>query len=205
MNVLTGFTGSSELSLTAAPYYHKTTGLSAVWSVPAKYDADLASNLDIGGYSYLSVNLVQKYSSASNPVGQPQRFHISLADANGNAAKLDNTDVAPWPYPFNVGTNGPVKSVLKTFRFPIGAFTSQNPQIDLTKMRHVIVDFDITPTGEFALDNVAITPVTEPAANSESHFSHETKSRSRRRGPDPAPRRLGRRRGESRPRQDPAP
>mgnify|MGYP003694165563 CR=1 FL=1 len=72
--ILTGsHAGSSELSLTAAPYYHKTTGLGAVWSVPCQDDATSQSNLDTSArYSYLSVNsVVQKYPSGRILWGSP--------------------------------------------------------------------------------------------------------------------------------------
>jgi hypothetical protein len=156
-NQITGFISPVEMLLANTTYFHETHGMAAKWNTPAEYNADLASNLDIGGYSYISVNMVQLYGSTFNPSGQQQRFHISIVDSAGNSAKLDNTDVAPWPYPFTTNTNGPIKSVLKTFRFPIEAFTAKNPLLDLTSMRHVVVDFDITSMGEFAMDDVVIT------------------------------------------------
>jgi hypothetical protein len=156
-NTLTGLVNPQETFLSGNSYYNKSNALTATWASAAKYDADLPGGLDVLGYGYVSVNVAQKYASASNPAGQPQRFHISITDINGNTAKLDNTDIAAWPYPFTTNPNGPVKSVLKSFRFPLTAFTAQTPQIDLTKLKRVIVDFDVTATGEFALDDVTFT------------------------------------------------
>ncbi|MBI3818135.1 MAG: hypothetical protein HY286_05540 [Planctomycetes bacterium] len=158
-NLLTGLINPAEKLLTAATdasYNHVTKGLTASWNTPAMYSTDL-SGLDIGGYSYVTLNLLQRYNSSKNPIAQPQRFHLSIADSGGNTATLDNTDIAPWPYPFYVATNGPVKSVLKTFRFPVSAFTALNGSIDLTTLKNLTVNFDITATGDFALDDVAIT------------------------------------------------
>jgi hypothetical protein len=159
-NTLTGLTNYSEANInsgTNSTYFHVTKGLIAQWNQPATYTADLLNNLDVTGYPYISVNLLQKYGAALNPTGQPQKFHMRIADALGNSATLDNTDVNPWPYPFYQNVNGPIKSVFKTFRFPVSAFVNKNPQIDLTQLRKVGVDFDINATGDFALDDVVIT------------------------------------------------
>lgn len=160
VNTLTGLISPAENTLSSAAnssYFHVTKGLTSSWNTTSLYGADLGASLDVVGYPYATVNVLQKYNSASNPFGQAQRFHLSIIDINGNSAKLDNTDIAPWPYPFNANANGPIKSVLKTFRFPISAFTEQNPQIDLTQLKKIIVDFDVTATGDFALDDVAFT------------------------------------------------
>lgn len=156
-NTLTGLVNPAETFLSGGSFYNKTNALTASWATPAKYDADLLGGLDVVGYGYVSVNVLQRYNVAANPFGQPQRFHLSIIDSLGNAAKLDNTDVAPWPYPFTTNPNGPVKSVLKTFRFPLTAFTAANPLVDLKSLRRVVVDFDITATGDFALDDVVFT------------------------------------------------
>lgn len=160
INTLTGLVSPVENTLStaiASSYFHKTRGMNARWATPSMYEADLGADLDVTGYNYVTANLLQRYQSASNPAGAAQRFHISVTDALGNQATLDNTDVAPWPYPFTAGANGPIKSVLKTFRFPLSAFTSANPSIQITSLRKVRLDFDITSTGEFAIDDVAIT------------------------------------------------
>ncbi|MFN0206617.1 MAG: chlorophyllase/cutinase-like alpha/beta fold protein [Planctomycetota bacterium] len=159
-NTLTGLTGAAEANIntsTHSSYFHVTKGLIGTWTVPAQYNTDLLNDLDVTGYPYVSVNLLQKYNSAQNPFNQPKSFHISIRDAAGNSATYINTDVNPWPYPFNASPNGPVKSVFKSFRFPVSAFTAQNPNIDLTKLRKVVVDFDVNATGEFALDDVVLT------------------------------------------------
>lgn len=159
-NLLTGIIGAAESNINstaASSYFHVTRGLIGRWSTPALFSADTVSNIDITGYNFVSVNVLQRYNVSSNPFNQAQRFRISLQDGDGNIAKLDNTDVGPWPYPFNASPNGPVKSVFKTFRFPTTAFQAQNSLVDLKKIRKVIVDFDVTATGEFALDELAVT------------------------------------------------
>lgn len=160
INTLVNLTGAAEKSLnsaTASSFFHVTKGMTASWSASASFTADLQNGLDVVGYSYISCNLLQKYASASNPSGQAQRFHLSLIDLNGNSATLDNTDIAPWPYPFTTNANGPIKSVLKTFRFPLQAFTAQNSALDLTQLDKVSILFDVTATGDIALDDVAFT------------------------------------------------
>ncbi len=159
-NLFAGLVGATEKTLNSAAassYYHKTKGLTGSWNGPAQFEANIAADLDVVGYPFLSVDVLQRYNVASNPFGQPQRFRITLVDANGNSATRDNTDVAPWPYPFTTSPNGPVKSVLKTFRFPLSAFTSVQPLLDLQRIRTARLNFDITPTGELALDGLSFT------------------------------------------------
>lgn len=156
-NTFTNLLTPLESFLAGGSYFHKTTGLATSWNAPAKLDSDLNSNLDVAGYSHLTVNALQKYGAALNPAGQAQRFKISVVDAAGNTATLDNTDVGPWPYPFTASPNGPIKSVLKSFRFPLLAFTAANPSVDLAALRKVLLDFNVTASGDIALDDVAFT------------------------------------------------
>lgn len=160
-NAPAGLTGVAEAPLTTATalsFFHKTRGLVAQWQTPATLDVDLGADLDVAGYPYVSVNVLQEHASILNPVGQDQRFALSLRDGSGNAATIENVELGPLPYPVTATPGfAPKKSVLKTFRFPLAEFVARNPALDLKAARAITLEFNRTPTGEVAIDDFAFT------------------------------------------------
>ena len=48
--------------------------------------------------------------------------------------------------------------VMRRFRLPFTAFASANPGLDLARVREIRFDFDRSPRGLVALDDVGISP-----------------------------------------------
>lgn len=91
--------------------------------------------------------------NALNPTGQPQDFSVGLYDAEGDYVSLPvsyYSNALFYP-PGNVVNDLP-KLLLNTVRIPLGDYAYYG--VDLTNVIGVEFDFDQTPTGAFAFDDL---------------------------------------------------
>jgi hypothetical protein len=137
------------------------------------YETEVPASCTIGGttytdcralvpnYMHLSFRVGQVYRSTNNqnPVGLPQDFYVQVKDSDGdNSPWIMVSHFSSLPYPYvaesTTGTNGP-KSILRTVRIPLAAFTVNSSQVDLSKLHTVSFRFSRTVIGEIALDDVS--------------------------------------------------
>ncbi|WP_293902684.1 hypothetical protein [Phenylobacterium sp.] len=91
---------------------------------------------------------------------------VVLTDAGGREARVPlssderlyprivgRTRRAPW-----IDFDPASELVLRRFRLPVAAFARANPQLDLSQVRSLRFDFDRSPRGAVALDDIGIAP-----------------------------------------------
>lgn len=91
---------------------------------------------------------------------------VVLTDAAGHEARVPlSSDEKLYPQIVGLTRRAPAidigmhsELVMRRFRLPFAAFVQANPQLDLTQVRGVRFDFDRSPRGLVALDDVGISP-----------------------------------------------
>jgi hypothetical protein len=95
---------------------------------------------------------------------QPLDWSIILTDATGTEARLPVSHDQPlYPqiksYTRRFGALSSVPSsevVMRRYSFPLKDFVTINPRLDLKRLRSIRFDFDRTPRGVIALDDVGL-------------------------------------------------
>lgn len=141
---------------------HDTAGLMLAWnssgdslqySIPPAYR-------NVTGYKAVSFRIGQKVGSAANPGGQAQDLRLILRDTNGASRAIRVSKFGEIPTPHVRDNSLLTKSALCTIRIPLTAFTIRCagvPEVDLTKIDTLTVEFSEKPTGEVAIDSVELT------------------------------------------------
>jgi hypothetical protein len=96
---------------------------------------------------------------------EPLDWSIVVTDAEGAEARLPlSHDQLLYPqirnYTRRFGALSSVPSseiVMRRFRFPLRDFVAVNPRLDLKRLRSIRFDFDKTPRGVIALDDMGLT------------------------------------------------
>ena len=123
------------------------------WTVPAGQG-------DVTGFSLLSLRITQTEASPSNPVNQPQDLRIGLRDSANNERAVRVGAFTLIPYPDQRAQANLRKSALMTVRIPLSSYTivcAGQPQVDLTNLTHLFLDFSMTPAGEIEVDEIEFT------------------------------------------------
>jgi hypothetical protein len=115
---------------------------------------------DVSGYDKIQFRVAVNYNDSRNPVGVPQDFTVTLIDQLGGVDTALVSDKSVLYFP--PGTIPPVcgdgtqqcpvpKVVLNTVRLPLFLF----PNVDLTRLRYIELDFDQTSSGAVLLSDMA--------------------------------------------------
>ncbi len=151
-----GFRAVIEDSLqqNALTLYHRTRGAAAAFDQPANaWAAQIPAGADPVATPFLSVQFMQRLSAPLNTPGQAQDVTLALIDAQGDLATVPLSDYGTIPWPVtHPGAAFPDKSVLRTTRVPLTAFTAVNPALDLDQLSLFAWVADRTPQGEVEFD-----------------------------------------------------
>lgn len=98
--------------------------------------------------------------------GRPLDWTVTLVDADGREARAPLSTDAPLYPPFTgltrrarwIDFDATSEIVLQRFRLPFSVFAAANPALDLARIRAVRFDFDRSPRGAIALDDVGVSP-----------------------------------------------
>ena len=154
-----------SMDATSYTFYHKTRGSLAGWSPGSgggTYAADLpGATYDATPYTHVSLKLAQRHGAGANTPNVDQKVGVTLTDADGDSAGLNQADYGriPWPPTHSNGgpfQNFPKKTVLRTTRIPLSEFTALNPALDLDRLTTVSWTA-IKPKGEIEFDDVEFT------------------------------------------------
>jgi len=157
--------GSGEQSFDNAglTLYHKTRGAGVSFDMVQTgetgfYAEQLPPGTDASGFTHLSLRAIQILNAPQNTPDVPQDLSVALLDAGGVLAVETLSTWGTVPYPItHGGFNFPSKSVLRTTRIPLSAFTGGAPGLDLTDLQFVGLVFDQTTSGNLRFDNIAFT------------------------------------------------
>ncbi|HEY2753939.1 chlorophyllase/cutinase-like alpha/beta fold protein [Phenylobacterium sp.] len=135
--------------------------------------ADLVFSLAAAGIDSLPKDFHPSKAARSDkakekkPDKTPLDWSVVLVDARGMEARLPLSH-DQLLYPQIVGYSRrfaaldgaePSEVVMRRYRLPLNDFVAQNPAIDLAHLHAVRFDFDRSPRGTIALDDVGIAPV----------------------------------------------
>lgn len=168
-----GHTSDTTSSINSS-FPHMTHGSVFGWNNTGDmYETEVPASCTVGGttysdcralvpnYTHLSFRVGQVYRSTNNqnPADLPQDFYVQVKDSDGdNSPWIMVSHFSSLPYPYvaesTTGTNGP-KSVLRTVRIPLAAFTVNSSQVDLSKLQTISFKFSRTAIGEIALDDIS--------------------------------------------------
>ena len=158
-----------------ASFPHHTHGAVLGWNASGDaYATEIPASCTVGSttfsdcrgqvpnYRYLSFRVGQVYRAGDtqNPANLPQDFSLRAADSDGDSSpQIRLSSYASLPYPWEAeatsGDNGP-KSVMRTVRIPLTAFTVNSSQVDLNKLQTITFLFNRTVKGEVALDDIEL-------------------------------------------------
>lgn len=141
-----------------------SSGDSYSTEIPAACTVDGTSYPDcralVPNYTHLSFRVGQVYreNDNQNPAGLPQDFSVRVTDSDGDSCpriRVSSYTSLPYPYEaeYTSGSGGP-KSVMRTVRIPLAAFTVNSSQVNLDKLQTITFHFDRTAKGEIALDGI---------------------------------------------------
>jgi hypothetical protein len=167
--------GGDATGTIATSFPHSTHGAVAGWNASGDtYSTVIPASCTVGGttfadcraqaanYTHLSFRVTQVYRAGGgpNPVGLPQDFTVSVSDSDGDASyPIPLSYYTKLPYPWEAeltsGPSGP-KSVMRTVRIPLAAFTVNSSQVNLNKLQTITFRFTRTTTGEIALDDIEL-------------------------------------------------
>ncbi len=93
-----------------------------------------------------------------NTPDEPQDLTLALFDGGLRMGHVVLSDHGPiiWPVTHGGGVFKN-KSVLRTIRTPLSAFTDANPRLDLTDIRYVALVFDQTRSADLRIDDIVFT------------------------------------------------
>lgn len=158
-------------------FFHDTFGAMVAWDVAGgTYTTPFGAG-NISGFRVLSFRAAQRLGVARNPSpggpgmaglapGAVLDLTVRLTDSANRFARVRAGTVAtvpfPWkrPRPDDIAPGHPGerpqhnKSVLRTIRLPLKAFTDANGALDLTSITSIRFEFDQRATGELAIDEI---------------------------------------------------
>jgi outer membrane protein OmpA-like peptidoglycan-associated protein/dienelactone hydrolase len=151
-------------------FFHDTVGAMIAWNAASgTYTTSLGSR-DVTTFQVLSLRVCQRFDSARNfnppdpapPLppapGAPMDLFVRLVDAAGQAATVGTATVTTIPYPYKRSdVRALTKSVLKTIRLPLAAFTAANGALNLSAVAAVVLELRPNATGEIAVDDLELS------------------------------------------------
>jgi hypothetical protein len=142
--------------------YHPNWGLEVAWSGSGGSVRQVLSDddgLNVRTNPVLSFRVLQLWDDPLNPSGSDQDLHIRIEDADGRQATVSLSDApqgALRPNP-EVGSGTRNKSVYETYRLPMDLFTSDEPDLDTSRLMTVDWVFDVTDSGALIMDDIVFT------------------------------------------------
>ena len=141
--------------------WHETVGDIAAWdSLGGTYTTSLGG-LDISSFPVLSFRVAQRFGSHRNPSpaglapGDKKDFTVRLVDSGGQIAEVRAGTITDVPFPYKRSDDfNLTKSALKTIRILLSTFRNNNPLINLHAVSFIVFRFDISATGEIAIDDI---------------------------------------------------
>ena len=128
-------------------------------------DSSLVFGVSNAAISSLPKSFHSKENRAPDEDRQPLDWSIILTDAAGTQARLPlSHDQLLYPQiksatrRFAMLSSIPASElIMRRYCFPMKDFVAVNPHIDLSRLRTIQFDFDRTPRGVIALDDVGVT------------------------------------------------
>ena len=169
---LTAVPGKGDLYALDSYSPHDHTGGLLRWDAAShSYVSSLpAASQDVSDYDLLSFRVTQRYGSASNSVGMPQDFFVTLTDADGRSRKVQASRFASLNYPYVRGFNNLTKSALKTVRIPLSEYTRELvgvESIELDELVSVGFELAVDPAGEIEVTDIEFVTDGEDDENEE--------------------------------------
>jgi hypothetical protein len=169
-----GFTNArTEASLRRidpGSFFHDTVGGLIAWNSAGGTYTTALGGRDVSAFEVLSLRVCQRFDSPRNfnppdppapappAPGAPMDLFVRLVDTGGQAATVRIGTVALIPYPYKRSdTSTLTKSVLKTIRLPLAAFTAANPGLSLTAIATLVLELRPNATGEIAVDDLELS------------------------------------------------
>ena len=155
-----------DLNDTSKTYYHLTRSFLGAWaaSTPGAWAALIdPAGFDATPWTHFSAKFAQRQNSPANTPGQEQDVLLGLVDTDFDIALVNLSSFGQIPWPPNhpgsgpFGPNFPIKTVLRTTRVPLDAFTGANPNLDLDSILYAGWISGVTPVGEVQFDDVEFT------------------------------------------------
>jgi hypothetical protein len=95
---------------------------------------------------------------------QPLDWHVAVTDANGTAARLKlSHDQVLYPQVVantrriaEISSLAPSEIVMRHYRFALKDFAAANPKLDVTRLRSIRFEFDISARGAIVVDDVGL-------------------------------------------------
>lgn len=141
---------------------HSTHGAVLGWNAGSdSYSTEIPANQRtlVPNYTHLSFRVGQVYRATDNqnPAGLDQDFALQVTDSdNDSSAQIWISSYTSLPYPYQSNYHGwsDPKSVMRTVRIPLAAFTVNSSQVDLNKLQKITFFFNRTAKGEICLDDI---------------------------------------------------
>jgi hypothetical protein len=153
-NPLTWIESSFEPGAYDGSFFQDTRGAIVAWNKKTDYVAEIPDGFgDVTAYSHLAIRVAQIWDDLALNKGGSQRFLVDVEDDDGRRAvvEVDTRAFDRIPVGYNHPWTGR-KSMLSSVRVPLRAFTQDNSNVDLTRVRKVILTFD--DTGLLAIDDL---------------------------------------------------
>ncbi len=135
-------------------FFHHTRGLVLGWNQVTTYETLIpVAWQDISDWTFVEFRCCQIWDNKVLNPGGTQSVLVEVEDANGTKQRLAVEARALTTIP--VGYHHPFtgrKSILKSIKIPLRAFTQENSGIDLTKITKI--ELDLQSTGLVAFDNL---------------------------------------------------
>ncbi len=159
-----------NLALSNDFFWNDTFGEMLAWDTAGGSYTQPLGTQDVSSFQVLSFRVTQRLGSPRNPnppgltPGTSPDFSVELVDSAGKTARVRVGSIATIPFPWKrednirnsagvvVGTTKQFsKSALTTIRIPLSAFTSVNSTLNLSSLKAVVFQFDLTPKAEIAI------------------------------------------------------
>jgi fermentation-respiration switch protein FrsA (DUF1100 family) len=162
-NVINSFPKRFEISFddTGLTLYHKTKGGVSGWNAGTSHFAVAlpGGGFDASGWENLSGKFAQRLDSPFNTAFD-QDARVVLRDLDGDLAFVDLSAhgriIKPITHTGGLFQNFPKKTVLRTTRIPLTAFTAAEPLLDLDRLTHIGWQ-SVNATGEIEFDDLEFT------------------------------------------------
>jgi len=135
---------------------------------PAGVDSDLVFSAADAGMSSLPKGAKPPGKQPRPGPAKPLDWTVVVTDANGHAARLPlSHDQVLYPQIKGqtrrlaaLVTDPPSEIVLRRYRFPLRDFAAVNPALEVGRLKSVGFEFDRSPRGAIALDDVGLAAAT---------------------------------------------
>lgn len=138
-------------------FYQDTKGLILGWNASTTYESAIPSAWqDVSAYSHVAFRVAQIWDGKVLNPGGNQQVEVRIEDAAGNAQSVavDTRAFTTIPTGYNHPFTGR-KSMLKTVRIPLRAFTQDNSLVDLAQIAKIQIL--CSSTGLLAFDDLQFT------------------------------------------------